>query len=78
MHFYNTCVLFSTLTTFFLLKNTNFKFTLINSKKFLKSQMFLQATSFKDKLGLGSRSGVGPLQSMSLFFPDADETNEVS
>ncbi|KFM73898.1 hypothetical protein X975_01882, partial [Stegodyphus mimosarum] len=37
----------------------------------------VKATSFKDKLGLGTRSTAGPLQSMSLFFPDAEENNEV-
>ncbi|GIY37753.1 uncharacterized protein KIAA1109, partial [Caerostris extrusa] len=35
------------------------------------------ATSFKDKLGLGTRSTAGPLQSMSLFFPDTEENADV-
>ncbi|KAF8784884.1 Transmembrane protein KIAA1109 like protein [Argiope bruennichi] len=37
----------------------------------------VKATSFKDKLGLGTRSAAGPLQSMSLFFPDTEENAEV-
>nr|XP_042899305.1 transmembrane protein KIAA1109 isoform X2 [Parasteatoda tepidariorum] len=37
----------------------------------------VKATSFKDKLGLGTRSTAGPLQSISLFFPDAEERAEI-